>query len=372
MNHDPSRRRLASALTIGSASLALGACKKSQSTTSKGRFEPVRWKMATAWPRDFPGLGEGANFLAQAITQMSGGRIQVKVYGSGELVPPFEVFDAVSQGTVQMGHAAAYYWKGKVPEAQFFGAVPFGMNAQETNAWLYEGGGLSLWQELYAPFNLIPLPAGQTGVQMGGWFNREIRSIDDIQGLVMRIPGLGGEVLKRAGGSPKALPGAELFTALQTGNIDATEWVGPYNDLAFGLHQAAKYYYYPGWHEPTACLECLVNKQAFDALPEDLQAIVRLATRATNAQLLDNLTARNQSALDTLINKHQVQLRRFPDDVLTEFKRHARAVVAELGQISPMAQRIYTSYRDFATAAGRWMITSEQAYFDARNVSADT
>jgi len=231
-----------------------------------------------------------------------------------------------------------------------------------------EGEGLKLWQELYAPFNLIPFPAGQTGVQMGGWFNREIHSMEDIKGLVMRIPGLGGEVLKRAGGSPKSLPGAELFTALQTGNIDATEWVGPYNDLAFGLHQAAKYYYYPGWHEPTACLECLVNKSAFESLPADLQAIVRVATRATNAQLLDNLTARNRSALDTLINQHGVQLRRFPDDVLAEFKRHSQAVVSELGQISPMAGKIHRSYRDFARQVGSWMDISEKAYFAARDL----
>ncbi len=370
MSAKTSRRQLLSALAAGSAGLALGACKpKEQTAASPSHQKTVHWKMVTAWPRDFPGLGEGANFLAEAINAMSGGRLKVTVYGGNELVPPFEVFDAVSNGTAQMGHAAAYYWKGKVPEAQFFGAVPFGMNAQETNAWLYEGGGLDLWQELYAPFNLVPFPAGQTGVQMGGWFNREIHSIEDIRGLVMRIPGLGGEVLKRAGGSPKSLPGAELFTALQTGNIDATEWVGSYNDLAFGLYQAAKYYYYPGWHEPTACLECLVNKKAFEALPQDLQAVVRHATRATNAQLLDNLTARNKSALDTLIHQHQVQLRRLPDDVLAEFKKHAQAVIAELGASSPMAQRIYTSYRDFAQQVNGWMRISEQAYFQARDLS---
>jgi len=369
MSTNKSRRHLISALAAGSTGLALGGCKpEATDSEARSRFTPQTWKMVTAWPRDFPGLGEGANYLAKTITDMSGGRLQVKVYGGNELVPPFEVFDAVSNGTAQMGHAAAYYWKGKVPEAQFFGAVPFGMNAQETNAWLYEGEGLKLWQELYAPFNLIPFPAGQTGVQMGGWFNREIHSMEDIKGLVMRIPGLGGEVLKRAGGSPKSLPGAELFTALQTGNIDATEWVGPYNDLAFGLHQAAKYYYYPGWHEPTACLECLVNKSAFESLPADLQAIVRVATRATNAQLLDNLTARNRSALDTLINQHGVQLRRFPDDVLAEFKRHSQAVVSELGQISPMAGKIHRSYRDFARQVGSWMDISEKAYFAARDL----
>ena len=201
------------------------------------------------------------------------------MYGAGELVPAFEVFDAVSRGTAEMGHGAAYYWKGKSEAAQFFAAVPFGMNAQEMNAWFYYGGGLELWREIYAPFGLMPAPAGNTGVQMGGWFNKEINRLDDLKGLKMRIPGLGGEVLRRAGGTPVNLPGGEIFTALQTGAIDATEWVGPYNDLAFGLHKAAKYYYYPGWHEPGTTLEAIVNKQAFDALPKDLQSIVRMPAR---------------------------------------------------------------------------------------------
>ena len=186
-----------------------------------------KWKMVTTWPKNFPGLGTGANKLAELIGEMSGGRITVKVYGAKELVPAFEVFDAVSRGTAEMGHGAAYYWKGKSEAAQFFSTVPFGMTAQEMNGWLYYGGGLELWTELYAGFDLVPAPAGNTGVQMGGWFNKEINSVDDLKGLKMRIPGLGGEVLKRAGGTPVNLPGGELFTSLQSGAIDATEWVGP-------------------------------------------------------------------------------------------------------------------------------------------------
>jgi TRAP-type mannitol/chloroaromatic compound transport system substrate-binding protein len=224
--------------------------------------KPVEWKMVTTWPKNFPGLGTGANFLAKLIEDMSGGRIKIKVYGAGELVPAFEIFDTVSNGTAQLGHGSAYYWKGKNAALQFFSTVPFGLTADEMNAWLYHGGGMALWEEAYAPFGLIPMAAGNTGVQMAGWFNKEINSLDDLKGLKMRIPGLGGEVLKRIGGTPVNLPGAELFTAMQSVTIDATEWVNPYNDLAFGLYKVAKHYYYPGWHEPGTTLECFINKKA--------------------------------------------------------------------------------------------------------------
>lgn len=362
------RRNIIKALGAATVAGTLSACKpKEQDCGNKQNTKKThQWKMVTAWPKNFPALGTGANFLAEKITKMSGGRITITVYGGGELVPPLEVFDAVSSGTAQMGHAGSYYWKGKVPEAQFFGAVPFGMNAQEMNAWLYHGGGLELWTELYSKFNLVPFPVGQTGVQMGGWFNKEINSMEDIQGLVMRIPGLGGEVFKRAGGSPKLLPGSELFTSLQTGNIDATEWVGPYNDLAFGFYQAAKYYYYPGWHEPTACLEGIVNKEAYDALDDDLQEIVKMACMSANQNMLSDFTAKNRSALDTLINKHHVQLRQYPTEVLEEFKKHAKVVFDEVGNTSPMGKRIYNSYKAFASQTKSWLDISEKAYFKAR------
>ena len=226
--------------------------------------DKIQWKMTTTWPPHFPVLGEGADMLAKLIGDMSGGRLTVQVYGGGELVPPLQAFDAVSQGTVEMGHGAAYYWAGKMPAAQFFAAVPFGMNAQGMNAWIYTGGGQALWDELYAPFNLKPMPAGNTGVQMGGWFNREIKSIDDFKGLKMRIPGLGGKVLAKAGGTAILSPGGEIYTNLERGVIDATEWVGPYNDYKMGFYKVAKYYYYPGWHEPGTVLETFVNKKAFE------------------------------------------------------------------------------------------------------------
>jgi TRAP-type mannitol/chloroaromatic compound transport system substrate-binding protein len=327
-----------------------------------------KWKMVTAWPKNFPGLGSGANLLAKMINEMSDGRIKIKVYGAGELVPAFEVFDAVSKGTAQMGHSGAYYWKGKAEATQFFSAVPFGLTAQEMNAWLYYGGGMELWRELYAPFNLIPAAAGNSGVQMAGWFNKEIKSTADLKGLKMRIPGLGGEVLRRAGGTPLTIAGGELFTALQTGTIDATEWVGPYNDLAFGLHKAAKYYYYPGWHEPGSTMEAMINKQAFEELPKDLQSIVMAACKAVNMDMISEYTARNNQALESLVNKHGVKLMPLPDDVLKTLKQLSDEVVLELANKEPMAKKIYDSFSQFRSQVSQWSTLSEQAFLKARSL----
>ena len=248
------------------AAAGLTACAQESAdcgTSTATREESFEWSLVTSWSKKLPGIGMAPENLAARIAAASGGRLKIKVYAGGEIVPPLEVFDAVSRGTVEMGHTAAYYHKGKVDAAQFFTAIPFGLTNMELNGWIYYGGGLDLYRELYQPFNLVPFPTGNTGVQMGGWFNKEINSIDDLKGLKMRIPGMGGEVLRRAGGTPVVLAGAEVFTALQTGAIDATEWVGPYNDSSYGLHKAAKYYYYPGWHEPGPGLETIVHKDAW-------------------------------------------------------------------------------------------------------------
>ncbi len=327
-----------------------------------------KWKMVTTWPKNFPGLGTGANNLAKLITEMSGGRIEVKVYGAKELVPAFEVFDAVSRGTAEMGHGAAYYWKGKSEAAQFFAAVPYGLTAQEMNGWLYHGGGMALWTKIYDRFNLVPAAAGNTGVQMGGWFNKEINSLQDLKGLKMRIPGLGGEVLKRAGGTPVNLPGGELYTSLQSGAIDATEWVGPYNDLAFGLYKAAKYYYYPGWHEPGTTLEAMINKDAFNKLSEDLQSIVLNACKVVNQDMLAEYTARNNAALHTLVNKHKVDLRQFPDDVLAKLRLLSDQVVAEVAAKDKLTKEVYESFKTFRDQVMEWHKVSEQSYLRAREL----
>ncbi|MGE5153272.1 MAG: TRAP transporter substrate-binding protein [Bdellovibrio bacteriovorus] len=350
--------------SLGAGSLALGGAAGLGVAQAKAEH---KWKMVTTWPKNFPGLGTGANNLAALIGEMSGGRIEVKVYGGGELVPPFEIFDAVSRGTAEMGHGSAYYWKGKSEAAQFFSTVPFGLTAQEMNGWIYHGGGLELWTELYAKFGLVPAPAGNTGVQMGGWFNKEINSVEDLKGLKMRIPGLGGEVLARAGGTPVNLPGGELFTALQSGAIDATEWVGPYNDLAFGLYKAAKYYYYPGWHEPGTILEAMINKQVYDALPADLKSIVMNACKVVNQDMLAEYTARNPAALQTLVTKHQAQLRRFPDDVILKLRELSEQVVAEIAQKDEFSSRVYASYRKFLDQAKEWSGISELTYLQARD-----
>lgn len=336
------------------------------SAGNAGDDQIYRWKLITTWPKNLPGLGTAPERMAERLRVMSRGRLDIKVYGAGELVGPFEVFDAVSQGTAEMGHGAAYYWRGKLPIAAMFATVPFGMNAQEMNGWLTYGGGRQLWRELYEPFGLVPFAAGNTGVQMAGWFNKEINSLADLQGLKMRIPGLGGEVLKRAGGVPVSLPGGEIFTSLQTGVIDATEWVGPYNDLAFALHTVARYYYYPGWHEPGPTLEAIINKQAWESLPEDLQTMVEVAAQATNDDMLSEFTARNNASLRTLIDEHGVELRRLPDDVLAALKAAASEVVAEAAETDEMSRRIYDSYMQFLNDVRDYHEISEQAYVNVR------
>jgi len=331
-----------------------------------------RWKMVTTWPKNFPGLGTGANNFAKMIGEMSEGRLSIKVYGAGELVPALGCFDAVSRGTAEVGHGAAYYWKGKALAAQFFATVPFGLNAQEQNAWLYYGGGQELWDQLYAQFNLKPFPAGNSGVQMGGWYKKEIRSIKDYKGLKKRIPGLGGAVLTRAGATVVTLPGGEIFQALKTGAIDATEWVGPYNDMAFGLHKAAKFYYYPGWHEPAATIECFFNKKAYDALPKDLKHIIKYAARAANDDMLAEFTFRNAVALELLVNKHKVILKKFPDSLLKEFGKLSKDVLNDVASKDKMSAKVYKSFNNFREKAIIWNKISEEAYSLARHLSFGT
>ncbi|MYM63805.1 TRAP transporter substrate-binding protein [Pseudomaricurvus sp. HS19] len=334
---------------------------------ARGEQQTYHWKMVTTWPKNFPGLGSAATNFARLMNEMSDGRLTVSVYGAGELVPALGVFDAVSSGSVEAGHGAAYYWKGKNSATQFFTAIPFGMNAQEMNGWLYYGGGMELWREIYAPFNIIPFAGGNTGIQMAGWFNKPINTMDDIKGLKMRIPGLGGEVWNRAGGTSVNIPGGELYTALQTGVIDATEWVGPYNDLAFGFYQVAKYYYYPGWHETGSTLELIVNKDAYEALPADLQAMVDTAARMANQDMLDEFTGRNNRALEELVNKHHVDLRPIPEPVLRELEQIAHQIYAEESAKNPDFKRVYDAYMEFYNGIKNYHRVSEQAYYELRD-----
>ena len=351
------------------ATAGLAACAPEQSdcqNTGAINTETFEWSCVTSWPPKFPGLGMAPENVATRVEAASGGRLKIKVYGGGELVPAFEVFDAVSRGTVEMGHGAAYYHKGKVDAAQFFTAIPFGMTNTELNGWLYYGGGLELYRELYEPFNLVPFPTGNTGVQMGGWFNKEINTIADLKGLKMRIPGLGGEVLRRAGGTPVTLPGAEIFTALQTGVIDATEWVGPYNDTSFGLHKAARYYYYPGWQEPGPGLETIVNKAAWESLPADLQAIVDTTCQAITTDMAAEYTHGNAISLAQLKADPNIEIRPFPEEVTRLLKSITAEVVAELMERDPASAKIGKAYFEFLEKASALSAISEGAYFAAR------
>jgi len=362
------RRQIITGLSSGVLAAGLAGCSKepSKAQTSKYSTKTIHWTMVTTWPKNFQGLGEGAEYLANLIDKMSAGRLKIRVFGAGEMVPALQVFDTVSSGNAQMGHGAAYYWKGKLPASPFFSAVPFGMNAQEMNSWLLKGEGLQLWESLYAPFNLVPRPCGNTGVQMAGWFNKEIKSVADLKGLKMRIPGLGGEVLKRAGGVPVLLPGSEVFTSLERGALDAAEWVGPYNDLAFGFYKAAKYYYYPGWHEPGSTMEAIINKEALNQLPDDLQQIVLDACLIANQDMLCEYTQKNFSALQTLQQKHHVQLKKLPDDVLKQLKTLSIDVVKESVSGNAEGEKIYASYMAFLENVKQWTKLSEKSFLESR------
>ncbi len=328
------------------ATTALAVAGVSTFGTSVARSEEqaFRWTMVSTWPPNMPVLQTGAERFAERVKEMSRGRLQIQVFAGGELVPPLEVFDAVSGGTVQLGSGASYYWAGKVPAAQWFTSVPFGLNAQGMNSWL-GSGGLVLWEEIYEPFNLIPRPFGNTGMQMGGWFRKEIKGIDDFKGLKMRIPGLGGKVVAKAGGTVVLLPAAEIFTSLERGVIDATEWVGPLHDLRMGFYKAAPYYYYPGWHEPGSCLELLVNRQAYLSLPRDLQIMIDTAAMENNILTLNEFEAGNGAALSELVEKHQVQLRRFPDQVLEKLKVMAAESLEEEAGKNPLSRKVHDAFK---------------------------
>ncbi len=330
--------------------------------------QKFRWKMITSWPPRFPVFHTGMEQFAKRVRSMSGGRLSIRVYAGGELAPPLGVFDAVSQGTVEMGHSGSYYWAGKAPELQFFTTAPFGFTAQQINAWFYYGGGIELLHEMYSPFNIITFPAMNTGVQMGGWFNKKIESMADYKGLKMRIPGLGGKVVARAGGNVVLLPAGELYTALERGTIDALEWVGPYHDLKLGFYRAANYYYYPGWHEPGSTLELMINRKAWEKLPADLQAIVEAAAAQSNILGLAEFDAKNGAALNELVTKYKVKLTRFPDDVMKGLHKLTRETLEEEAGKSAKTRKVYEAFQKFAAQVEPWSRMSEGAFMTAKGL----
>jgi TRAP-type mannitol/chloroaromatic compound transport system substrate-binding protein len=288
------------------------------------------------------------------------------VFAAGELIPAFEVFDAVARGSMQMGHSSPTYWRGTLPAAPLFSSVPFGMLAHEHKAWMDHGGGLELWREIYGAQGIVPFVAGNTGAQMGGWFNTEINTVDDLVGLKMRISGLGAEVIQRAGAVAVSLPGAELFTSLATGVIDATEWNGPFNDMAFGLQEVASYYYYPGWHEPSGVLEALVSADAYESLSPHLKSVIEAACRTEADYVISEFAARNQQALVTLTEEHGVEIRQFPREVLGTLRTLSLEVMQELSAGDSDLGRVYASYRAYADSIGAWHEISEGAHTGIR------
>ena len=322
------------------------------------------WKMVTTWSPNMPVLGEGCNLFSEWVKKMSGGRLDIKVYGGGELIPSLESFDAVSNGAIEMGSGAAYYWAGKIPSGQFFSSVPFGMNSKQMNSWIISGGGYKLYREIYEPFNLIPFVGGNTSMQMGGWFNKEINSFDDLKGLKMRIPGFGGKVLSKAGGTAVTVAGGEIYTNLERGVIDATEWIGPYHDYLMGFYQVAKYYYYPGWHEPGGVLEMIVNKDKFLELPSDLQEILKKGIESLNIWMQCEFDSKNSIYLNKLLNEENVQLRQFPKDVLDTFKSKTEEVIQEMIETDSKSKKIFEAYDKFRVSFKDWSTVSDRIYYE--------
>ncbi len=323
--------------------------------------------MVATWGRDFPGLGTGAQRFAQRLSDMTDGRMQVEYFAANERVKAFDSFDEVASGNAQMYHAADYYWKGKHPGWAYFTAVPFGLTYTEINAWIRFGGGQELWDELAAEFGLKCLMCGNTGVQMGGWFRKEVNTASDLKGLKFRMPGLGGDVLAKVGASPVSLSGGQIYENLISGAIDATEWVGPWNDSFYKFYEAAKYYYYPGMHEPGSMLAVGMNKKFWEGLSKSDQLIIEAAASMENDVMMAEYNAKNGEWLAKLINEQGVQLRRFSDEIYDSFGEAADEVFAEVVEHSDLAKRIHESFLKARTEVGGWAKISDQAYVEQRN-----
>lgn len=348
-------------LKAGVAAGAAAAVADAPNVIAQPRFQ---WRMSTTWTPALDVLQGGAQKMAKYVEDMSGGRLKIQVFAGGELMPAFGCFDACSQGTIEVFNGAPYYWAGKEPAFQWFSAVPFGLNPNGMMNWYLHGDGLKLWEETYAPFNLVPRPGASTGVQMAGWFRKKINTLADFKGLKMRIPGLGGKVVAAAGGTVVLTPGGEIYTALERGTIDSTEWVGPHDDMKLGLHNAARYYYYPGWHEPGTTGEFGFNKKAYDALPADLRAIVDHACQSIQIVSFQEYEWKNALALQKLKTdfKSKVELTRLSDQILKDLKKLSSQVVKDESEKSPQARKVYASINRFEAQQNDWRVVSELAY----------
>jgi TRAP-type mannitol/chloroaromatic compound transport system substrate-binding protein len=367
------RRKLLTAGTLGLGGVVAACSAPEAGNTEAGpaaqavqRKKARKLKMVTAWPPKFPGLGTTAEGIAETVHKLTEGSLDFKIYGAGELVPAHEVFDAVSSGAADIYHAADYYWQGKSKGFAFFAAVPFGMTAVETLSWMQFGGGNELWQNLSGQFNIRAMAAGSTGSQMGGWFKKEINTIEDFRGLVMRIPGLGGDVIKAVGGVPKLLSGGAIYQALQSGAIDATEWVGPWNDLSFGFHQEAPYYYGPGFHEPGPILSLGMNLDVWNSLTPTEQLAIETACGEANIKSMAEFGWQNQLALKILIEEHGVQMRTFSDDIWRALGAAASDVLSDVGNTDASTKAIYDSYMSALAGAKQMSQYAEGGYLRVR------
>jgi TRAP-type mannitol/chloroaromatic compound transport system substrate-binding protein len=348
------------------AAAAAGAAALPAPAISQGRME---WRMVTAWPMNLPGPGVSANRIAERIGLLSGGRLTVRVFGGGQIVPPLGVFDAVAQGTAELYHAVPAYWLGKLRGIGFFGSFPFGMVAQELMAWMNYGGGQALYDEAYGRFGIKPFHCGDSGPQFMGWFRREIRSIEDFRGLRYRNAGLGGEMYRRAGASVVTLPAGQIFQALQSGTIDAAEFIGPWNDMTLGFHQVAKFFYYPGVQEPSSSEEIGVNKARYDALPDDLKAAIRFAAQASYMESLTEYDYRHPIALKEAVDRHGVQVKEAPRDLLIALGNAAGEVLKELREDQDaLTRRIAESYVAFRNLQAGFAPLSYTAVQQARTL----
>ena len=331
---------------------------------AKDRIEVA---MVSTWPRDFPGLGTGAQRFAENLQAVSDGRFQVTYYAAGERVGAFDSFDEVASGNAQVYHGADYYWKGKHPGWAYFTSVPFGLSYTEMQAWIKWMGGQELWDELAGEYDIKGVACGNTGVQWGGWFNKEINSADDLKGLKMRIPGLGGDVMAKLGASPVSLPGGQIYENLVSGSIDATEWVGPWNDEAMKFYEAAKYYYYPGMHEPGAQLSVGFNASFWGDLSPSDRAMIEAVAHDENSNMMAEYNAKNGAALERLVKDQGVEVREFNNDVYEAFGKGAEQVFDEVVEHSRLAKRIHESMLAARKTVGQYQQLNDVEYVLKRN-----
>ena len=364
------RRHLIGSVALGAGSTAAIAACGGQTASTNGSptvqtddAPNVQWRMASSYTPSLDTVYGGSEYFVERVSQLTNGRFEISLSAAGEIVPGLEVLDAVQQGTVQSGHTNSYYYRGKNEALAFDTAVPFGFNYRQQNAWLYEGGGLELIHELLSDFNIISFPGGSTGTQMGGWWNQEVNSPADLQGVNMRIPGLGGTVMERLGVNVQNLAGGEIFQALQLGTIDAAEWVGPYDDEKLGLYQAASIYYYPGWWEPASQYSFYFNLDEWNKLPENYQNVLKTAAAETHLNIMARYDSRNPGALRSLLDQG-VELKRFPDEIMAAGRTAAFELYEELAAADATYNKIYTAWKEFQESSNRWFSTSELGYTD--------